>query len=188
MSPGFQRIILTRAARLFDLGLVSVTFLAAFAIATGSFTWPSFAHVLLLRIKLVNILLFGTYLAICSAIFSMCGLYLSHRLCHWIRHVREIFIATTVVTGLLLVLPLRMEFATGYFFVAFWPLTFAVLVLARMIGHHLLYFARSRGRNLRSIIVIGEGREAMALADRIEKESTLGYRVVRVIDAKEIQK
>jgi FlaA1/EpsC-like NDP-sugar epimerase len=78
-----------------------------------------------------------------------------------------------------------MEFATKYFFVAFWLLTFVVLVLARVIGRQVLYLARSRGRNLRNIVIVGEGNDATALADRIERESTLGYRVVRVINAEE---
>ncbi|HEU4345168.1 MAG TPA: hypothetical protein VFU31_26765 [Candidatus Binatia bacterium] len=134
----------------------------------------------------MNILVFGGYLALCSAIFSSCGLYLSHRLSHWTRQVREIFVVTTLVTGVLLLLPLRMGFATKEFFVAFWFLTFSVLVLARVAGYPLLYYARSRGRNLRNLVIVGEGVEAIELADRIEKETTLGYRVLRIIDAKEI--
>jgi FlaA1/EpsC-like NDP-sugar epimerase len=185
MSPGLHRVALVRAARLFDLAAVSLTFLAAFALASGSFTWPSFAEVLVLRIKIVNMLIFGGYLALCSVVFSMCGFYVSHRLRRWTRGAREILLATTLITGVLLVLPFRMEFATKYFFVAFWLLTFVVLVLARVIGQQVLYFARSRGRNLRRIVVVGEDLEATALADRIEKETTLGYRVVRVITAKE---
>jgi FlaA1/EpsC-like NDP-sugar epimerase len=185
MSPAFHRIALVRAAKLFDLGAVSLTFLAAFAIASGSSSWPSFAEVLLLRIKIVNMLIFGGYLALCSVVFSMCGFYESHRLRHWNRGVREILLATTLITGVLLMLPLRMEFATKYFFVAFWLLTFVVLVLARVIGRQVLYLARSRGRNLRNIVIVGEGKDATALADRIERESTLGYRVVRVINAEE---
>jgi FlaA1/EpsC-like NDP-sugar epimerase len=185
MSSSFQRIALLRAARLFDLAAVSLTFLAAFAIASGSFTWPSFAEVLVLRVKLVNMFIFGSYLALCSLIFSLCGFYLSHRMSGWGRPVREILLATTLITGVFLVLPLRMQFATKSFFVAFWLLTFVVLVLARVIGQQVLYFARSRGRNLRRIVIVGEDLEATALADRIEKETTLGYRVVRVINAKE---
>jgi putative colanic acid biosynthesis UDP-glucose lipid carrier transferase len=79
-----------------------------------------------------------------------------------------------------------MQFATVSFFIAFWLLTFTVLILTRLIGQYLLYYARSHGRNLRSIVIVGEGSEAMALAERIEMDSTLGYRVVRVIDAKEV--
>ena len=186
MSSNIWRIALLRAAKLSDLAIVTLTFVAAFAIASGSFTWPSFTHVLLLRIKLVNMFMFGGYLALCSVIFSLCGFYLSHRLGHWTRRVRETLLATTLITGVLLVLPLRMDFATPSFFVAFWLLTFTVLIVTRLIGQQLLFYARSHGRNLRSIVIVGEGSEATALADRIEKEPTLGYRVVRVIDAKEV--
>ncbi len=186
MSPTFQRLALLRAARLFDLAVVSLTFLAAFAIASGSFTWPSFTEVLLLRIKIVNIFIFAGYLAFCSLIFSLCRFYLSHRMSGWNRPVREILLATTLITGVLLVLPFRMQFATKSFFIAFWLLTFTVLILTRLIGHRVLYYARSHGRNLRSIVIVGEGLEATALADRMEKEPTLGYRVVRIIDAKEV--
>ena len=186
MPSKLWRIVLIRAARLFDLAAVSLTFLAAFAIASASFTWPSFAEVLLVRIKIVNIFVFGGYLALCSLIFSSCGLYLSHRMSSWGRRVRETFLATTAITGVLLVLPIEMEFATVAFFIAFWLLSFTVLILTRLIGQRLLNYARSHGRNLRSIVIIGEGLEAKALADQIEKEPTLGYRVVRIIDAKEV--
>ena len=186
MASNLWRIALLRVARLSDLVAVCLAFLAAFAIASGSFTWPSFAEVLLLRIKVINILVFGSYLAVCSMIFSRCGFYLSHRMSRRFRRVRETFLATTLVTGVLLVLPLRMEFAGKSFFIAFWSLTFTFLILTWLIGRHLLYYARSRGRNLRSIVIVGEGSEAAALADRIEKEPTLGYRVVRIIDAKEV--
>lgn len=179
---------LQRVARLFDLGVISVIFLIAFAISSRSFTWPSLAQVLLVRIKLVNFLLFAGYLALCSVIFSVCGFYLSHRLSRWTRQVREIFVATTLMTGVILVVPFRMAFATQEFLIIFWLLSFAVLVLTRIVGQALLYYARSRGRNLRRIVIVGEGHDATALADRIEKEPTLGYRVVRIIDAKEIQK
>jgi FlaA1/EpsC-like NDP-sugar epimerase len=185
MSPRYRRILLQRAARLFDLAALSLTFLAAFAISSRAFTWPSFESVLLLRIKVVNILIFGGYLAVCSAVCSSCGLYLSHRLSHWVRQVREIAVATTILTGVLFVLPLKMAFATAEFFVLFWLLTFTSLVGSRAIGQRVLYYARSRGRNLRNLVVIGESREAYALADRIGKEPSLGYRIVRIIHAKE---
>jgi FlaA1/EpsC-like NDP-sugar epimerase len=186
MPPGFQRVALLRAARSLDLAVVTLTFVAAFAIASGSFTWPSFTEVLLLRIKIINMFLFGSYLALCSLIFSLCGFYLSHRMSGWDRPVREILLATTLITAVLLVLPFRMRFATESFFIAFWLLTFTVLLLVRLVQQRLLYYARSHGRNLRNIVIVGEGLEATTLADRIEKEPALGYRVVRIIDAKEV--
>jgi exopolysaccharide biosynthesis polyprenyl glycosylphosphotransferase len=168
---------------IFDVAAVSLTFLAALAFASGSFTWPSFTEVLLVRIKVVNLLVFGAYLVGCSLLFSACGLYRTHRMSRWGARIREILLATTLITSVLLVLPLRMAFATMAFFAVFWLLTFTVLILARVISQQLLYLARSRGRNLRNIVVVGEGLEAAALGDRIEQEPTLGYRLVRIIDA-----
>src|ERR671924_1460347 len=99
MSSKFWRIVLLRAARLFDLAAVSLTFLAAFAMASGSLTWPSFAEILLLRIKLINMVIFGGYLTFCALIFSLCGFYLSHRMSPWGRWVRETLLATSLITG-----------------------------------------------------------------------------------------
>jgi len=78
-----------------------------------------------------------------------------------------------------------MALATKEFLILFWFLTFAVLMVARAVGYPILYFARSHGRNLRNLVIVGEGKDATDLAERIEKEATLGYRVVRVINAEE---
>jgi FlaA1/EpsC-like NDP-sugar epimerase len=187
MSPHSRRIALQRAARLFDLAAVSLTFLAAFAISAGAFTWPSLAHILGMRIALVNLILFALYLGFCSAVFSSCGFYRSHRLSHRTRRVREIFLAVTLITVMLFVLrgPFDLSFATNSFLLSFWLLIFATLVLSYTVAQRLLYYARSRGRNLRSIIIVGESREATALAEGIENDTTLGYRVLRIIDVKE---
>jgi FlaA1/EpsC-like NDP-sugar epimerase len=184
MSPSFQRIILQRTARLFDLAVVSLSLIAAVAISSNYAAWPTLAEFLVIRIKVVNIIIFGAYLAACSAIFSVCGFYLSHRLSRWTRQAREIFIATTLITAGLYVLPRQMLFATNEFLVAFWILNFLLLSLSRVLGYQLFYYARSRGKNLRSLVIVGEGLDAVALANRIEREATLGYRVVRIIDTK----
>jgi len=183
MSHNFQRIALLRAVKLFDLGVVSLTFLIAFAVANGTFTWPSFTEVLLLRIKVVNFVVFASYLAVCSVIFWISGFYVSHRMSRFGRRMREILLATTLITALFLILPLRMEFASKTFFVVFWLLTFSVLIVSRVVAQLILNYARVHGRNLRSIIIVGEGADAAALGDRIEQEVTLGYRLARIIDA-----
>jgi FlaA1/EpsC-like NDP-sugar epimerase len=66
----------------------------------------------------------------------------------------------------------------------FWLFTFTALLAVRVLGQHILHLTRMRGRNLRSIVIVGEGADAAALADRIEKEPALGYRVVQIIDAR----
>ena len=140
-----------------------------------------------LRIKVANILIFVGYLVLCSAIFSTCGFYLSHRLSRWTRQAWEIFVATTLITIILSLLPRQMLFATKEFLLLFWLMNFCILSLPRLIGYHLLYIARSHGRNLRNIVIIGQPNDAIALAERIEKETILGYRVVQVINAEEAE-
>jgi FlaA1/EpsC-like NDP-sugar epimerase len=185
MSPNFQRTILQRVAKLFDVAVVSLTFVGAAAISSGYFTWPSLAEFLALRIKVANILIFVGYLILCSAIFSRCGFYLSHRLSRWTRQAAEILIATILITIVLALLPRQMLFATKEFLLTFWFMNFCMLSLPRLVGYHVLYFARSHGRNLRNIVIIGEANDAAALAERIQKQTILGYRVVRVINPEE---
>jgi FlaA1/EpsC-like NDP-sugar epimerase len=155
------------------------------AVSSGYFSWPTLAEFLAFRIKVENILIFGVYLLICSAVFSSCGLYVSRRPSRWTRQAGEIFVATTLITIILSLLPRQMLFATKEFLFLFWLMNFWVLSLARLVGCQILYFARAHGRNLRNIVVVGEGKDATALAERIQKDASLGYRVVRVITAEE---
>jgi FlaA1/EpsC-like NDP-sugar epimerase len=188
MSPNFRRVIIQRSAKLLDLWIMGSSFFAALAVTSGSDSVLSFAEVLAIRIKVFNLICFVVFVLVCAATFASCGFYVSHRLSHWRRRAREILIAVSFMTGLLLVLrsPLDFQFANNRFLIAFWTLNFGFLLGTRMLGQQLLYLVRRRGRNLRSIVVVGEGLEAAALADRVEKEPALGYRVVRVIDAKEV--
>jgi FlaA1/EpsC-like NDP-sugar epimerase len=188
MTPHSRRIALQRAARSFDLATVTLVFLVALVINTGAFDWSSFAHILGMRIALINLIGFAVYLMLCAAVFSSCGFYRSHRLSDKGRRVREVFLGVTLITAVILVSrgPFDLSFADNLFLFVFWLLLVASLSLSHEVAQRLLYYARSRGRNLRSIVIVGEGQEALALAKRIEKDTTLGYRVLRIIDPKEI--
>ena len=185
MPPKFRKLALQRFARLFDMAVVSVGFLVAFALASGSHSWPRFAEILHLRIQVFNLIFIVAYMAACSTIFARCGFYVSHRMSQWPRQIREIFTAVTFVTGILFVLrwPFDFTFADNQFLVLFWVFNFSVLALARIGGLQLLYLIRSHGRNWRSIVIVGKGAEAGELGDRIEQEPSLGYRLARIIDA-----
>ena len=189
MMPNTRRTALQKAAMVCDLTMVSVMLLVALAISSGALTWLSLAYVLAMRIALINLVLFAGFLVVCSAIFSGCGLYRSHRLSQRVRRLGEIFLAVSLISVLLLVLrgPLELSFAKDTFLLFFWLLTIAVIALFHEIAQQVLTYARFRGRNLRNIVIVGEGREASALAERIEENAALGYRVLRIIDVKEIQ-
>jgi FlaA1/EpsC-like NDP-sugar epimerase len=71
------------------------------------------------------------------------------------------------------------------FLFLFWLFNFMVLSLARVVGYQLFYYVRSRGKNLRNLVIVGESVDAVALGNRIEQETSLGYRLLRIINAKE---
>ena len=162
MTPRFQRIVLQRTAKLLDLGLVASSFLAALAIASGSYTILSFADVLAMRIQIFNLLFFASYVGVCAVTFAKCGFYISHRLSHWRRRVREIFTAVTLITAVLFALrsPFDFAFASNHFLFFFWLFSLVVLLIVRVFGYHVLQCMRLRGRNLRSIVIVGEGMDA----------------------------
>jgi FlaA1/EpsC-like NDP-sugar epimerase len=188
MAIYFRNRAFIMLIRVFDLLLVCGSFLASLAMSSGSLTWPGLAEVLVIRIKVANLVLFVGYLVLCSAVLSACGLYRSHRLSHAKQRLYEIFLAVTFITGAFLVLKpaFSLDFATNKFLVLFWGLTFCGLALSHEAALGLLYLARLRGRNLRNVIIVGEGLDATALAARIGQEVSLGYRVLRILDVKEI--
>jgi FlaA1/EpsC-like NDP-sugar epimerase len=180
--------VLITLIRVSDLVLVCGSFLASLAVSSGSLTWPGLAEVLVMRIKVANLALFMGYLVLCSAIFSACGLYRSHRLSRAKQRLYEIVLAVTLITGTLLALKgvFLLSFATPEFFLWFWPLTLSTVALAHETALELLQLARLRGRNLRNVVIVGEGPDALALVDRVNQDASLGYRVLRIIDARGI--
>jgi len=187
VSSSFSHSILPSAIKVLDLAVVGCTSLAAFALTSAALTWPSFTSVLALRIKVVNLFLLVGYCTICLAVFSLCGFYRSHRLSRWDRRTYEVVVAVTLITGILLLLrvPFQLLFASNDFLCIFWFVTSCALILSREAGQQLLYRARVHGKNLRNAVVIGDGAEAFALADRITQEPSLGYHVLQIIDAQE---
>src|SRR5579872_278842 len=148
--------------KLLDLAALCGAFVVALAISSDAFSVTRLSQVLIIRIALSNMLLFAGFLALCSAAFSACGLYGSHRLSHWYRRLREILIAVTVITGVLLVMKwlCHFAFATNEFLLLFWFLTICVLSVSRESVRLPLRLLRLRGRNLRNIVIIGEEPDA----------------------------
>jgi FlaA1/EpsC-like NDP-sugar epimerase len=178
-----------KTVKVIDLAIVCVAFLIALTVSYGSFTWPSLAQVLVIRITVANILLFIGYVGLCAIVFSASGFYRSHRLSGGCQGFWEILGAVTLLTGVLTVLrsPLALAFATNRFLVWFALFTLCLLVLSRAATKRLCHLSRIYGRNLRNVIVIGEEPGATALANHIRQETGLGYRVLRVIDAGEMR-
>jgi FlaA1/EpsC-like NDP-sugar epimerase len=188
MPPDLRRDVLMTMARVLDLTGVCVSFVVSLAISSGSSTWPDLADVLVMRIKVVNLVLFAGYLVLCSAVFSACGVYRSHRLSHWRQRLYEMGLAVTLVTVAFLVLKqlFHISFAINEFLPLFWCFTLCALLLSHELALRLMRVARLRGRNLRNVVIVGEGPDVIALADRISQDTSFGYRILRIIDAREM--
>jgi FlaA1/EpsC-like NDP-sugar epimerase len=180
----------TNFLRTFDTLALGLAILISLAISSRTFEWPSFAYLLVIRIKLVNLFFLLGFIAFAQAVFTGCGFYRSHRFSSFGRRLTEVALAAWILTSALFLLrwPLDISFATDEFLLILAPVLFLILAITREIGQWVLYLARSRGRNLRNVVVVGEGREARAMAERMRREAGLGYRVVHVIDVKEVER
>ena len=189
MLADVRREMLVRTMRLLDLAVLSSAFLLSLAMSSGSFSWTSFSEILFIRIALHNLLLFAAFLAFSAAIFWGCGLYRSHRLSRWDARLYEILLAVTLVTTVLVIMRslFHFAFANNAFLLLFWLLNVCELFATRESMHLALHYVRSRGRNLRNIVVVGEEPDATVLAQRLQQEVSFGYQVLRVIDASEVK-
>lgn len=187
MSPSFRRQLLTRVLTTCDVIIVCVVLVAALTISYGTFTWPSFTDVLFVRVRVINLLLLGAYLAFCSLVFSSYGLYRAHHRLQHHSNVRAVFVVVNIATAVLLGAswPFELDFVTPFFLLMFWLLLFTTLLVVHEITHQLLRALRANGKHRHNVVIIGEAADARALAHRLRQETSLGYRVLHVVNVKE---
>jgi exopolysaccharide biosynthesis polyprenyl glycosylphosphotransferase len=64
----------------------------------------------------------------------------------------------------------------------FFSFTFFCLLLSRICARFCLVAFRQKGRNLRTVLIIGSNRRAVQLADRITGDINLGYHLLGFVD------
>jgi len=186
VSPNFRRQLLIRTLTACDIIIVCVVFVAALTISYGTFTWPSFTDVLFVRVRVINLLLLGGYLAFCTLVFTSYGFYRAQNRPQQRWDAGAVFAAVNVITAVLLAAswPFELDFVTPLFLLAFWLLLFAALLATHEITHRLLHLLRAYGKHRHNVVIIGEQEDALALARRLRLETSLGYRVLRVINVR----
>ena len=174
--------------KVFDLTVVCLVFFASMGLSSEVLSLPNLTEILIIRIKVLNLFLFMGYLALCYVICVVCGFYRPRHLSDRKQGLSEVLLGVTLSTLVLLVLGCitTLEFATNKFFVVFWLLSASAFMLSYEINRWLLHLASGHGRRLRHVIIIGEGEDAITLANHIRKEASLGYHVVQIIDARKI--
>ena len=175
------RKVFTNGFKAFDLLLMMVSF----AVATlpqyrrvGRFGLAEFFE---LKVKLGNLILFVSFLAIWYILFSLFGLYGSKRLVGRRAEIWDILRATTLGTIVIAVfgLSFRIWVVNRIFLALFWLLTTSCVILSRVAIREALAYARRHGRNTRNMLVIGTNARALELVERIQRKPELGYKISR---------
>jgi exopolysaccharide biosynthesis polyprenyl glycosylphosphotransferase len=183
MTP-LRRKILLDALKLFDLVAVAFYFLLAAWVVSREMQGVSFEQVLAMRVKVSNLLVLMAFLLAWHLIFSFFKLYHSRRLTSAREDALQVIKAVTFGTVLLwaaaAVIPIRL--IGGLFLVVFWAVGTAGAMASRLVLKMVLEKIRTKGRNLRNILIVGTNPRALRMVDRIMHKPEFGYQVLGFVD------
>ncbi|MGE3497852.1 MAG: sugar transferase [Candidatus Binatia bacterium] len=177
-----RRQLLLGALGATDLALVLGAFIVAASAISGT---PQLSRLLEHELSLRDALLLAGYLAYWRVTLVWCGLYGSYRLASPEREVRDLGFATALAVAPLPVMAALFDYPQfGFVFAGFYgALSLAGLAAGRRALRGVAGLVRRAGRNLRDVVIAGDGPAALAAARDLAGRSGLGYRVVELIDA-----
>jgi exopolysaccharide biosynthesis polyprenyl glycosylphosphotransferase len=117
-------------------------------------------------------------------ILSSFWLYRSKRLANWKDEFVDVLRAVVFCTLILATLILLAEWRVfpKRFLLIFTATSFAILFLIRLFKRSLLKQFRLRGRNLRSVVVIGAGARGQKIVELIRENPEIGYHFAGFVD------
>ena len=170
--------------KLFDLVIVLLSFGLTTALIVRAEGRTPLAQFLSMRTKTTNYPIFVLALLICHFIFSACGLYRSRRLSSRRGEMADVSKATTlsVVCFVAIGSVFSVRMITLPFLVLFWVTSTAGLCAFRFLLRVVLARIRTRGRNLRYMLILGTNPRAVDFARRISAKQERGYRLLGFVD------
>src|SRR5438876_2171170 len=172
----WHRTTLLRLLQLADLAVVAAAFLSAVALAApGNDDW--------FTIQVRSVLFVAGYLAYCHFVFHGFRLYRSYRLSPSSREWYDLAWAVLTATVPLWAFAdlLHFQFATHIFLPVFAGLAFCGLGAERRLLRVLARSMHRHGRDLRHVIVVGNGEQAFDTVARLTRRADLGYHLVEMI-------
>ena len=178
-----RRKALIALLKLTDLAVVTTTLVLAIAASLDVSAVGSWAGFLEMRISVRNFSFVGAYLLFWHLVLRMRGLYSSYRLSPASRELKDLGTAVLIATTPLIALgpALGFQYVNLHFLFAFPTLTFACLGIERRGLRTVARWVRGLGRNLRDVVIVGDGGPALDAAAKLAQREGLGYRVVEVI-------
>ncbi|MFQ5667101.1 MAG: sugar transferase [Candidatus Binatia bacterium] len=170
-----------------DLSVVTGSFIVAVAASGGATGVSGWLEVLQMRIQFKNVLFVAVYLALWHVVLRCCDLYRSYRLSGISRELRDLGTAVAIATAPLVPLTpvFHFHYVTAPFLAAFAGLAFLGLSIERRVLRVVGARVRHYGRNLRNVLIVGIGNDALDLTSKLARREDLGYSVVGIIDAGE---
>lgn len=169
--------------RIVDVVSLLIAFLLTVVIVSYPEAGISFTDFLSMRIKVSNLLIFTGFISICLVILAKCGLYQSRTL-SMSQEIFNILFATMLVTVMLMLISemAKISLVNNIFFIVFWLVFSAIMILSRSVARNIAKALRLRGLNLVSVLIIGTNDRAMNLAQKLESKPELGYRIQGFVD------
>ncbi len=137
------------------------------------------------RVKLSNAILCVMLLIVWHIFFNIRGLYRSHRLRGMREEIKQICQAAALCAMALLMASQLGVWKTINLWVilSFW--FFAVVFCGgiRFLSRRFLRFLRHRGRNLKTMLIVGGGPRGQQFAELLSQRKDLGYRLLGFVDS-----
>jgi exopolysaccharide biosynthesis polyprenyl glycosylphosphotransferase len=117
------------------------------------------------------------------AVFAKYGLYSSRRITSRTQEYRQVFhaVGVAVVTMTLIAYALKIDVARRWLVLTF-VFALALVALDRELTRRVFQHIRKGGRMMRPIVIVGANAEGQAIAEMLEKQPWLGYRVLGFVD------
>ena len=179
-----RRRILLEAAKLFDLAVMVCAFVLAGVLVASQSLASSLAQLLSMQVTVVNFALFTGFLMVWHIVFAAWGLYRSRRLSAHEAEALDVAKATSTASLLLFIgaRVLGIGMITPAFILLFWIIGASATLATRFVGRKILEAVRSRGRNLRLMLVVGTNARAVRFAQHLQGRPELGYKLAGFVD------
>ncbi len=179
-----KRRFLLNALKLYDLGIIIVSFGLATFLLVHAENKVSLHDFLAMRVKVSNCVIFALALFCCHAIFSMCGLYQSRRLSTRLAESTDALKATSLSTVCLALVAVffSVRMITVPFLITFYAISSLLVVASRFLMQYWLAIVRRHGHNLRYMLILGTNSRAIEFARKIEATPERGYQLLGFVD------
>jgi exopolysaccharide biosynthesis polyprenyl glycosylphosphotransferase len=179
-----RRLVLVGALRALDLLTMMASFLAAAAAVARPLEAVTFEEFLSMRVKLQNVLLLAAMGVLWHYTLKLFGIYDSKRLVPRRREVADL-LGASAVAALAIQLcgwAFSLSVVSGVFVPVFFLCSAGALIASRLLLRAGLHELRTRGVNLRHVLVVGTNRRAIAFARELQAKPELGYVVGSFVD------